>query len=213
MAGDRDIAELLSEEGFVGAAAQRAARAALEHEGLTRPGKRRISDAKANPVRELLLRLFARACRSPTCQAALSREKPAASLLVVESPARCENCGGSDNRRSMLSLAEECRRLRITKMVVVGGSPSVREELISLKPEGFELRLVDGTERRTQEKARADLDWGELVLVWGSSELDHRVSQLYTEAPPGLRRKVVVAARRGVAALLTAGTAHLARQR
>jgi hypothetical protein len=87
----------------------------------------------------------------------------------------------------------------------------VREELEGKLGAEMELRLIDGTERRTGDKARGDLEWADLVLVWGGSELHHKVSTLYTSVPPALRRKVVHVARRGVAALLAGAVEHLGR--
>lgn len=60
----------------------------------------------------------------------------------------------------------------------------------------LELRLVDGTERRTRPEAQRDLDWADLVVIAGSSELAHKVSNLYTRA--GDPTLVVTAPRRGV---------------
>ena len=96
-------------------------------------------------------------------------------------------------------------------MVIVGGSPSVREELRDGLGTRLDLRLIDGTERRTLTQARLDLDWADLVLLWGGSELDHRVSRLYTGAPQALRRKLVHTSKRGIAALLESAVAHLSR--
>ncbi len=210
--GDRDIAELLAELGFADTAAMQAARGALEQAGLTSSRKTRVSEEKIPRIAALLDQTFARCCPSPACRGALARLKPAAQLLAVADPRNCEHCGGSDNLKAVRLLAEACRRRGISRIVVVGGSPSVREEILALKPQEWELRLVDGTERRTLDRARADLDWAHLVLIWGSSELDHKVSKLYTDATGPARRKVVHTARRGVAALFTAGAEHLARQ-
>ena len=91
---------------------------------------------------------------------------------------------------------------------IVGGSPAVREELAALEP-ALELRLVDGTERRTAEKAKADLTWADLILLWGASELHHKVSMLYSNAAPPLKKKVVHVAKRGIAALLSEAVTHL----
>jgi hypothetical protein len=93
----------------------------------------------------------------------------------------------------------------------VGGSPAVREELRDALGQALSLRLVDGTERRSLSQARFDLEWGDLVLLWGGSELDHRVSTLYTGASAALRRKLVHASKRGVAALLEAAVTFLER--
>lgn len=208
MDADRDIGELLDELGFLGATAHRAARAALEQAGLTNPRKRRISERKTERIRALLAKTFARTCGAPACDAGLSASRPGTALLAIAEPRGCERCGGSDNRKGLERFSDACRRHRVSRVVVVGGSPSVRAELSDMKP-GFELRLVDGTERRTQDRSRADLAWAHLVLVWGSSELDHTVSNQYTEGPPGSRPKVVRVARRGIAALLNAGADHL----
>ena len=123
----------------------------------------------------------------------------------------CEYCGGSDNLRAARRFARLCRANAIRRLVIVGGSPSVHAELETLKAPEWELRLVSGTDRRTTDKARADLDWAQLVFIWGSSELDHKVSRLYTDSPGADRRKLIAVARRGVAALLNAGTEHLER--
>ena len=67
------------------------------------------------------------------------------------------------------------------------------------------------TLRRTADRARGDLEWADLVLVWGATELHHQVSTHYTAAAPPLRRKVLHVPRRGVAALLAEAIRHLQR--
>jgi len=99
----------------------------------------------------------------------------------------------------------------VRKLVVVGGSPSVREELRAGAAPEWSLRLIDGTERRTLSQAQNDLEWADVVLIWGGSELDHKVSKLYTDATGPLRKKLVQVSRRGVAALLGAAADHLER--
>lgn len=58
-------------------------------------------------------------------------------------------------------------------------------------------RAIRGA-RRTAREAGGDLLWVELVVVWGSTELAHKVSNLYTGSGD---RRVVTCGRRGVAAL------------
>jgi hypothetical protein len=210
LAADRDIAEVLAELGFVAPDLAKTAREELESSGLTRPGKRRLSIAKFPAVAELLHDRFARACSSAVCQAAMRRARPAATLVVVPSTSQCEYCAGSDNRRAILHLAELCRLRNIRRILVVGGSPSLHDELTNTKAAAWELRLVLGTERRTSDKAKADVDWAQLVLIWGGSELDHKVSTLYTSRPEA-RGKTVVVAKRGISALFTAAAEHLGR--
>ncbi len=207
MSADRDIDALLAELGFSTPAARERARAALQEANLTRAGKQRISDEKLPRVREALAARFFVHCSSPACVAAAnaSGREP---VLTDLKPA-CQSCGGSDNRRAAADLVAAFRRRGMKRLVVVGGSPSVREELAREIGPALELRMVDGTERRTGDKARGDLAWADLVLIWGASELHHKVSMLYTQAPQPLRSKVVLVAKRGVAALLQAAVEHL----
>jgi hypothetical protein len=120
----------------------------------------------------------------------------------------CQVCGGSANRRAIQRAAATFARHGVSRIVVVGGSPAVHEELERLKPEAWSLRLVDGTQRRTGDLARTDLRWAQLVLVWGSSELDHKVSALYTGVREPGGAAVVTLNRRGIAALLEAAVRH-----
>jgi len=208
MAADRDIAEVLHGLGFVTPELAQRARQELETNGLTRPGKQRMAVAKITTMETLLRSRFSLACSSPVCEQAMRRARPAATLLRVPSTAQCEYCGGSDNRRAILRLAEACRRRGVSRVLVVGGSPALHGELTQSRPDGLDLRLVSGTERRTSDRAKADVEWAQMVLIWGGSELDHKVSSLYTSRPDA-RGKTVLVAKRGIAALLTAAAEHL----
>ncbi|MEX2645341.1 MAG: hypothetical protein WD249_03670 [Gaiellaceae bacterium] len=93
----------------------------------------------------------------------------------------------------------------------MGGSPSVRQDLTE-RLGVLELRLVDGTERRTAAEARGDVDWADLVVVCGASQLSHKVSRLYTRDERA-RRKLATSSRRGVEAIAGAVVEHLRRRR
>jgi hypothetical protein len=131
----------------------------------------------------------------------------------VDPRTTCERCGGSDNLRAVTALLEACRAQSLGHVVIVGGSPSTREELVRLIGDKLEVRLVDGTERRPIERAKADLDWAELVLLWGASELHHKVSMQYTNAPLPQRKKVLHVAKRGIAQLLSEALAWVTNHR
>jgi hypothetical protein len=207
VSADRDIDGFLAERGITLPDSRNRARGLLEAEGLTRPGKQRISEPKLPRAESLLGERFFRVCGAPACMqvAKFSGREP----LLVEPRTHCERCGGSDNRRAEVAFLESCQRHNVRRVVVVGGSPAVREELEAQLGQKLELRMVDGTERRTAEKARHDLEWADLVLVWGGTELHHKVSAHYMH---GLHsEKVVHVARRGVAALLAEAVSHLER--
>ena len=87
---------------------------------------------------------------------------------------------------------------RAERLVVVVGSPATHEQLRELVGTRVDLRVVSGTERRTGNEAKADLAWADLVVIWGSTQLDHKTSRLYTAARDD---RVVTCAKRGIAAL------------
>ncbi len=207
MSSDHDIEQWLSAQGFGLPEVRQKARALLEEAKLTRPGKQRFSDEKLPRSRELLREHFALHCSDADCRkvAEGSGREP----VHCDPKSACERCGGSANARAETSLIEACHLHQVRRLVIVGGSPSVREEIERSLGAALELRMIDGTERRTADRAKSDLEWADLVLVWGASELHHKVSWLYTQGPPQHRRKVVHVARRGVAALLAAGVEHL----
>lgn len=209
MSQDVDIDAWLSAQGFDLPEGRTLAREALEGAGLTRAGKSRMSAAKEDRARGVLDAQLYKHCATPACATAAARSGRTPVLTAQRTA--CASCGGSDNRRAQEALVSACRRAGIRRLAIVGGSPSVREELRDALSDRLELRLVDGTERRTLAQARLDLEWADLVLLWGGSELDHRVSTLYTGAPAPLRRKLVHASKRGIAALLESAVVHLSR--
>jgi hypothetical protein len=211
VSSDRDIDGWMAERGITLPDARVRARAALEEAGLTRPGKQRMSDPKLVKAAEVLAGRFFAVCADGACLkvAQASGREP----LRVEPKSHCERCGGSANHRAEVAFVESCRRHGVRRVVVVGGSPAVREELEEKLGHQIDLRMVDGTERRTADRAKSDLDWADLVLVWGATELHHKVSGHYTHGGPAYSHKVVHVVRRGVAALLEEGITHLERAR
>ena len=200
---DVPIPDFLASLGLTGARGERA-RAVLEAEGITNARKSRLSAAKLERSQAAIDARFARFCAS--CAA---RTDPAGREILEVPAAACARCGGSRNERALTELVEACEEAGLRRLVVVGGSPDVRRELGALRGQ-LVLRLVDGTERRTRAEAQRDLDWADLVVVAGSSELGHKVSQLYTRdrgATP-----VVTAARRGVEAIAAEVVAHARRR-
>ncbi|MCE9666765.1 hypothetical protein LY474_02970 [Myxococcus stipitatus] len=209
MSTDRDIDGWLAERGITLDDSRQRARAVLEEAGLTRPGKARMSDPKLEKAAQLLAQRFFPVCADGAClkTARATGREP----LRVEPRSHCAACGGSANHRAEVAFVESCQRHGVRRVVVVGGSPAVREELEAKLGHHIDLRMVDGTERRTSDRARSDLEWADLVLVWGATELHHKVSGHYTHGGPAYSHKVVHVVRRGVAALLEEGMTHIER--
>src|SRR5436190_2133599 len=187
---DVAIDDALSQLGLAGGEAGRA-RAELERVGLTNPRKRRISAGKLDAVRVAIDERFAR-----LCDACAAREPHDERERLRVPPAACVRCGGSNNDRALADLVAACSAAGLARIVFVGGSPSFRQELAALRSP-LELRLVDGTARRTAAEAAADLAWADLVVVCGGTELAHKVSTLYTRRGTN----VLTTPRRGIEAI------------
>lgn len=201
---DRPIPTVLADFGFVTPTERAAALAVLEEAKLTRPGKQAISIAKLLRVQEVLAQRFALSCSA--CTGAVRRARPNAELLVVADE-RCENCGGSDHRAAALRFMTACKSGKVRRVLIVGGNPTSRQALTTLLV-GLDVQLLDGTGTMTAVRARQLREWADLVLIWGKTQLAHRVSTHFTSSRD---RKVVTAARRGIGGLLDAGTTHLER--
>ena len=200
---DVPIPDFLAELGLTGAAAERA-RAVLEAEGITNPRKSRLSPAKLDAARAAIDARFARFCAP--CAA---RTDAGGREVVIVAATSCSRCGGSRNDRALTEMVEACAAAGVRRLVVVGGSPDVRREFGAVVG-GPDLRLVDGTKRRTGAEAQRDLAWADLVVICGSSELAHKVSNLYKgDAGP---TPVVTAPRRSVEAIAEAVVEHARRR-
>jgi len=200
---DPGIVDFLRSLGLTGDDAKRG-RAVLEADGITNPRKSRISAAKLERARAVIDARFAR-----FCAACAARTDAGGREVVTVAASTCARCGGSRNDRALTEMVEACEAAGILRLVVVGGSPDVRREVATLQ-DRLELRLIDGTERRTRTEAQRDLAWADLVVIGGSSELAHKVSNLYTRDAGST--PVVTAARRGVEAIAGAVVKHARRR-
>ncbi|WP_234023536.1 hypothetical protein [Sorangium cellulosum] len=127
-------------------------------------------------------------------------------LRVVEADADavCDMCGSSANKRAALAMIGAFHARGLKRLLVVGGGPGTAEDLRHLLAGEVDIRIVDGEGHRNAAKADADLRWADVVAVWSSTILSHKVSKLYTDQRASFRDKLVTVPRRGVAALCTA---------
>ncbi|MFT3707580.1 MAG: hypothetical protein QM817_07905 [Archangium sp.] len=183
-----------------------AARTALENAGLTRPEKTYLAGEKIERAVAALKSVFALHCQSQECITWAHRS----GLIVLDSENKqtCHRCAGSENSRASRELIES----GIHRLVVVGGTAATREELERLLGSQIELRLVDGTHHRQPERARADLAWADRVLLWGATELHHKVSKQYSDIS-ATKYKVVHIPRRGISQLLAGAVESMRRRR
>ncbi len=204
MSADIEIESLLSELGL-GREELGEGREVLEAEGLTRPGKVRISLEKAERAKAVVHQSFAIHCQSQGCISAARAS--GRKLVLATAKQQCGVCGGSENARA----ADDLVRAGITRLVVVGGTPATRQELERLLGSRIELRLVDGTHHRPSDRAKADLEWSDRVLLWGATELHHKVSKQYADVS-ATKQKIVHIPRRGISQLLAAAIESVRRR-
>lgn len=174
--------------------------AALEDAGLSNPRKERIAEAKRQQVATVLGAHFFRVCTRGDCKNAAAGLAAGRTVVPAAKPADCEVCGGSRNNAAVDEMVSAFRAVGWSRLVVVGGSPATREDLGRHIDKRLEVRMVDGTRSRRLADAESDVAWANLVLIWASTELDHKVSELY-RGP-----KVVTARSRGIAELCSAAT-------
>jgi hypothetical protein len=207
------IDEFISGEGFDSVEALRRARMLLEANGLTRPGKQRMADEKLSAARELLTSALLRLCDNAECARLTTALTGRAREVVTVSASGCEICGGSNNRRAATALAQCLFSNQIERVLVVGGMRVQHAELEALVQEVTsrlttptprktpEFRFVDGVRgSHSKRQAAPNLEWAQLLVIWGATPLPHKVSELYTVDPPSHVR-VVKMARRSLDAL------------
>jgi hypothetical protein len=181
----------------------------LEEAGLSRPGKQRISVAKQDQVQEVLERRFLRACQRTECQAQAAQRASGRTVVPAAAPGDCEVCAGSINALAVAEMVKACQRVGWRRLCVVGGSPNTAAQLLELvaaEGGGIEVKVVQGTMSRTRREAEYDIAWADRVVIWGSTELAHKVSALYKGS------KVITVARRGIAELAKGIVASAARK-
>lgn len=210
VSADVDIDGWLAEQGYGLAASKQLARGALEGAGLTRSGKQRLSTEKLARAQHVLDEQFFLHCSSADCMAFA---KGTGKVLVACEPrTACGRCGGSTNQRAVTELLEAGAK----RVAIVGGSPTLRQALESMvEGVALELRLVDGTRARPLDQAKADLLWADVVVLWGATELHHKVSNQYQDAAaqvPEWKRKLVHVPKRGIAQVLAGAIEHLRRR-
>jgi hypothetical protein len=191
------IADLLLELGFRSEEAQRMGRAALEAAKLTNPRKKNIAASKHEAAEAVIIAGVARCCGSDDCRAALQDEtRP----VAIVDRAACDICEGGRTAPAVRELGRAMARAGKRELLLLGGVPTAHEELRrGLAGSGVELRVVEGTISRPPAQARAWADSADLIVVWVTTPLDHRVSLQFTR--PEYRGKTITVTRRGAGAL------------
>jgi hypothetical protein len=208
-----ELAALLRQAGLDTPEAQARGLALLVAAGLTRPGKTGLAADKLHRAHEALGALVL-VCGDAQCGREAQQRWPGGELVVV-SAAGCRVCGGSDVARALGLLRAALLGARVRRLLILGGTPPQHREFGRLTQDGrIEVRCIDGSEgAHTRAQATANLEWADLLVLWASTPLAHKVSQAYThDVPERARRPHITVARRSVTALCEAVLEHLARR-
>lgn len=149
---------------------------------LTNASKTRISVDKHDAVESVLRAKLLRVCSRGDCKVEAGRilAKDAERQEVRSvSQEHCDICGGSKIRSAFAAMLEACERAGWTRLCVVGGSPTARARLEAEASGRIALRLIDGTQSRSKQDAKSDIAWADHCVIWGPTQLLHKVSNLY----------------------------------
>ncbi len=153
--------------------------AALQGARLSNPWLTIIPVAKTDAVRRLIEEKFLLVCARAECRKEAVAILDGRTVVPASEPHHCGFCGGSANQRAVREMIEACGLRGWKRLCVVGGSPNARAALQQLVGRSLELKLLDGTISRSRGQADSDLGWADVVVVWGSTQLSHKVSILY----------------------------------
>jgi hypothetical protein len=200
------IDRFLEGEGFRSPDSVAVARAALEEAGVTSPRKQAIAEFKLPRAREAIDDRLARYCGRAACVEDLEGDpRP----HVIVDPSSCPICSGSNNRRAMTLMLRALEGAGIQRVLIVGGTPRVHNEIRDFHLSSpVEVRLVDGIETDLSIRAAQErIGWSQLVIIWGSTPLPHKVSQNFSAEACGSTPRILVR-RRGIEALSTEVVTH-----
>ena len=196
---DISIAEMLAGFGVTDAGAQQSALEALVAAGVvsSRPNRTRIASDKRERVGAVLAETFLQHCHNGDClQQAAAEAGSRAPLLVAQQS--CQLCGGSTNRRALERMGEAMRKAGVGRLLVVGGTKKLEREILDNTPSSVEWRFENSLTSRDDRYYRSNIDWADVIVIWSSTPLPHKVSRHFEGVRDG--RKITVT-RRGIAAL------------
>jgi len=154
-----------------------------------------LSLSDTDGLRALLDDRLALVCDGPACQA------DASAFAMHVPPGRCDVCGGSDIRAAWSRFVDACDRQAVRAVTFVGGSPNYRRQVKELSAGAkLEIKLVPGSVRRPKHKADADMRKADVVVIWGSTILDHSISENYR--PDAGKARLVPVNVRGISRML-----------
>lgn len=194
------LTTLLAQRGLHAEAAAQVLRA-LQVAGLTRPGKQRIVESKVPQVDALIEERFFRVCTSAACRPAPAEAAQRAVLTVPKE--FCEVCGGSASAHAVQRMAEAMKKAGLKRLLIVGGTPGNRQEILGLLPTWIDVQFVQEETSWNLSTAAQTARWADVIVIWGATPISHKVTELFKTYDR------VQMARRGISSLAWEVTRHV----
>ncbi len=124
--------------------------------------------------------------------------------MRVDAERDCTVCGGSEDRRWFARMALECDRAGVRRILVVGGSETLHEQLRGLtQGQRIDFRLVSTADEVFPARIQGRIEGCDLLVLFSPGLVDSAVSEPYADAARRAGRLVahVVSARFGVVSL------------
>ncbi len=176
------------------------------------PHRANIAGSKSCLAREVLTAAFLWHCNNGDCRQAANKDADGYGdlppLLVVKQ-SECDICGGKPSARSLDEMSAALAAAGRSRILVVGGTERKEREIREKSPPCVEWRFVDGKVARDDRYYRPDRNWAEIIVIWQSTPLDHRVSAHFDGKGD---RRVITVRRRSIAALAGEITGHVRRR-
>ncbi len=203
---DVPIVQMLTGFGITAAESQQKARIALVEAGIIsgRPNRANIAVDKTERARAGLTDAFLWHCGHGDCRSRALDGGAGRPTLLVEQVS-CAVCGGSSDRSALARMAAAMAKAGRSRILVVGGTPAKERAL--RQETGVEWRFVDGTAAPHERSLRSQRQWADIIVIWASTPLKHRVSRHFEGRGDD---RVITVGRRGIAALAEAVIAYLA---
>ena len=203
---DTPIVHMFTEFGITAAESQQKARTALVEAGVIsgRPNRANIAVDKAERARACLTAAFLWHCGHGDCRSRALDAGAGRPPLLVEQPS-CAVCGGSSDLSALARMAAAMAKAGLFRILVVGGTAN--KERTMRQETRVEWRFIDGTAAPHERSLRSQRQWADIIVVWASTPLKHRVSRHFEGRGDD---RVIIVDRRGIAALAEAVIAHLA---
>ncbi|MDE0023588.1 MAG: hypothetical protein OXP69_04160 [Spirochaetaceae bacterium] len=197
---DVPIVQMFTGFGITAAESQQKAWTALVKAGVIsgRPNRTNIAMGKAERARACLAANFLWHCNHGDCRAHVLRDDAPREPLLVDQ-ASCAICGGSSDRKALARMASAMAKAGLSRILVVGGTTAKEQQM--RQETGVEWRFIYGKAAPPDRLMRSYRRWAEIIVIWASTPLKHRVSAHFVGKG---HRRVITVSKRGIVALADA---------